>query len=118
MWSSKEDHATGLILAEPELVDLAIEIEPQSVGDFVRQDPLPLLVRERLGKQTEAKPSSLFSLFKSIARLHEKEEPEPLGKWPRSVDVATLAQCHWEAVARLLPAGFSFCLIILAFQAL
>src|SRR6516162_8673088 len=55
MWSSKEDHATGLILAEPELVDLAIEIEPQSVGDFVRQDPLPLLVRERLGKQTEAK---------------------------------------------------------------
>src|SRR5262245_13831628 len=51
----KEDHATGLILAEPELVDLAVEIEPQSVGDFLRQDPLPLLVRERLGKQTQSK---------------------------------------------------------------
>src|SRR6516162_8135626 len=51
----KEDHATGLILAEPELIDLAVEIEPQSVGDFLRQEPLPLLVRERLGKQTQSK---------------------------------------------------------------
>src|SRR5215467_13277217 len=51
----KEDHAAGLILAEPELVDLAVEIEPQSVGDFLRQDPLPLLVRERLGKHTQSK---------------------------------------------------------------
>src|SRR6516165_10769756 len=51
----KEDHATGLVLAEPELLDLAVEIEPQSVGDFLRQDPLPLLVRERLGKQTQSK---------------------------------------------------------------
>src|SRR6516164_9734521 len=51
----KEDHAAGLILAEPELVDLAVEIELQSVGDFLRQDPLPLLVRERLGKQTQSK---------------------------------------------------------------
>src|SRR6516162_11937456 len=51
----KEDHAAGLILAEPELLDLSVEIEPQSVGDFLRQDPLPLLVRERLGKQTQSK---------------------------------------------------------------
>src|SRR5262249_62337581 len=51
----KEDHATGLILSEPELVDLAVEIEPQSVGDFLRQDPLPLLVRERLCKKTQNK---------------------------------------------------------------
>jgi len=28
----KEDHAAGLILAEPELVNFAVEIEPQSVG--------------------------------------------------------------------------------------
>jgi hypothetical protein len=48
----------------------------------------------------------------------EKEEPEPLGKWPGSIDMATPAQCHREAVARLLPAGFCFCLIILVFQAL
>src|SRR5262249_44402477 len=41
----KEDHAARLILAEPELVDLPVEIELQSVGDFLRQDPLPLLVR-------------------------------------------------------------------------
>src|SRR3974377_1806565 len=51
----KEHDATGLILAEPELVDLAVEINPQSVGDFLRHDPLPLLVRERLGKQTQSK---------------------------------------------------------------
>src|SRR5262249_16844538 len=51
----KEDHAARLILAEPELVDLPVEIELQSVGDFLRQDPLPLLVRERPGKQTQSK---------------------------------------------------------------
>src|SRR5262245_22768674 len=51
----KEDHAAWFILAEPELVDLAVEIEPQSVWDFLWQDPLPLLVREWLGKQTQSK---------------------------------------------------------------
>src|SRR5215467_7037984 len=50
----KEDYAAGLILAEPKLFDFAVEIELQSVGDFLRQDPLPLLVRQRLGKQTQS----------------------------------------------------------------
>src|SRR5262245_13705065 len=71
----KEDHAAGLILAEPELVDLAVEIEPQSVGDFLWQDPPSLLIRERLGKQTQSKnlhdcsPCSNFRYVKVAAFL-------------------------------------------------
>src|SRR5262245_17720288 len=64
----KEDHAAGLILAEPELVELAVEIEPQSVGDFLRQESLPLLVRERLGKQTQSKNLHDCSPFSKVLR--------------------------------------------------